>query len=262
MLRKWAFLFVSAAALAAPHVAQAQPKDTAFWVTGRELLTWCKYERSFQKLHPNAVESGWLPSKPDIPTPQWLACLSYVAGVASALSGTLPLEFVKPGPEADNETLDHFSRAASASDDDWPTVWLRVHCASSHVTTEQMVLVVTGWMENNPAKLHLPASTLAILALKDEFPCPSWKPEARTTTVLPGAASPRQSRGMTRRIFRAIQEDLATLGYDPGPADGIPGPRTRAAIRAFQRDQGLAVTGEASADLADRLFAERHEAGE
>ena len=37
----------------------------------------------------------------------------------------------------------------------------------------------------------------------------------------------------------ALQEALKRLGYDPGPADGVIGPRTLAAIRRFQSDYGL-----------------------
>lgn len=40
-----------------------------------------------------------------------------------------------------------------------------------------------------------------------------------------------------------IQRQLAALGFDPGPIDGIIGPRTRAAIRAFQTSRGLLVDG-------------------
>jgi lipid-binding SYLF domain-containing protein len=52
---------------------------------------------------------------------------------------------------------------------------------------------------------------------------------------------------------KEIQRGLLMLGYDPGPADGEMGPRTQAAIRAYQADQGLAVTGEPSAALQQRL---------
>jgi peptidoglycan hydrolase-like protein with peptidoglycan-binding domain len=41
----------------------------------------------------------------------------------------------------------------------------------------------------------------------------------------------------------SIQRRLAELGYDPGPADGRAGPRTRAAIQAFQRARGLPADG-------------------
>ena len=41
-----------------------------------------------------------------------------------------------------------------------------------------------------------------------------------------------------------VQSLLSTLGYDPGTVDGLFGARTRAAIEAFQLDQGIAATGE------------------
>jgi len=61
------------------------------------------------------------------------------------------------------------------------------------------------------------------------------------------AASP------SRSMVMAIQKRLADLGYGPGPADGIIGSETRAAIEAFQAVAGLAETGEASRDLLNRL---------
>jgi hypothetical protein len=52
---------------------------------------------------------------------------------------------------------------------------------------------------------------------------------------------------------RAIQQRLAELGYKPGPIDGMDGPRTRAAIRAFERDQGLPQTGRATPEVITAL---------
>lgn len=40
-----------------------------------------------------------------------------------------------------------------------------------------------------------------------------------------------------------LQRALARLGYDPGPVDGLPGPRTRAAVVAFQSAAGLVPDG-------------------
>ena len=42
---------------------------------------------------------------------------------------------------------------------------------------------------------------------------------------------------------RAAQEALKTQGFDPGPADGVMGPRTKAAISDYQRRENLPVTG-------------------
>ncbi len=51
----------------------------------------------------------------------------------------------------------------------------------------------------------------------------------------------------------AIQGALAAKGYEPGPADGLMGPKTRNAIKQFQADNGLPVTGEPSAELQTLL---------
>ena len=48
---------------------------------------------------------------------------------------------------------------------------------------------------------------------------------------------------------RAVQRALARLGYDPGPFDGIVGPRTRAAVRAFQAAAGLTTDGRLTPEL-------------
>jgi lysozyme len=61
--------------------------------------------------------------------------------------------------------------------------------------------------------------------------------------------------------MRAVQEDLAALGFDPGPIDGIAGAKTRAAVLAYQRRHpdlvadgiaGPATRASLSRDLAAR----------
>lgn len=56
-----------------------------------------------------------------------------------------------------------------------------------------------------------------------------------------------------RDQVRAVQEALAARGYDPGPADGVLGPKARDAIRAYQRDSGFPQTGRITADLLEQL---------
>ncbi|MFC2967765.1 peptidoglycan-binding protein [Acidimangrovimonas pyrenivorans] len=57
-----------------------------------------------------------------------------------------------------------------------------------------------------------------------------------------------------RDPLRVVQLELATRGFDPGLADGIMGPRTRAAIRAAERSLGLSESGEVSDALLSALF--------
>ena len=48
----------------------------------------------------------------------------------------------------------------------------------------------------------------------------------------------------SQKEIRAIQEALRRAGYDPGPLDGVFGPNSQRALRAFQKARQLSVTGE------------------
>ena len=50
------------------------------------------------------------------------------------------------------------------------------------------------------------------------------------------------------------QEALAYLGFYSGPVDGIPGPKTDSAIRAFQSKNNLTITGHLESDDTAALF--------
>lgn len=63
--------------------------------------------------------------------------------------------------------------------------------------------------------------------------------------------------GVTGQDVSRVQLALATLGYDPGPPDGLAGPQTRAAIRSFEQDYGLPVTGQVSDELNVALLVAR-----
>ena len=61
----------------------------------------------------------------------------------------------------------------------------------------------------------------------------------------------------TRRL---VQHGLASLGYAPGPADGLFGKRTREAIRRYQEAKGLDATGYLTAAQSQALAAVGEEA--
>jgi len=54
---------------------------------------------------------------------------------------------------------------------------------------------------------------------------------------------------------KGVQSNLAALGYNPGPIDGVAGAQTRNAVSQYQRDNGLAVDGRLTPDLAQNLSA-------
>jgi peptidoglycan hydrolase-like protein with peptidoglycan-binding domain len=57
-------------------------------------------------------------------------------------------------------------------------------------------------------------------------------------------------------IIRGIQRELRQRGYEPGAANGVASPTTRAAIMAYQRDHGLPLTGEPSEELLKAIVFE------
>jgi membrane-bound lytic murein transglycosylase B len=59
--------------------------------------------------------------------------------------------------------------------------------------------------------------------------------------------------GLTKADRQELQQRLTAAGFDTGGSDGVIGAKTRAAIEGFQRARGLAVTGEPSVDLLNRL---------
>jgi phage tail-like protein len=72
---------------------------------------------------------------------------------------------------------------------------------------------------------------------------------AALETILFGTADPELSED----DMRAVGEALQARGYKPGVIDGTANDETRAAIRAFQRDNRLSITGEVDQKTADRL---------
>lgn len=53
--------------------------------------------------------------------------------------------------------------------------------------------------------------------------------------------------------IRAEQQALKDKGFDPGPVDGVDGPKTRAALRQFQEKQNLQEDGRLGPQTRDAL---------
>ena len=69
--------------------------------------------------------------------------------------------------------------------------------------------------------------------------------------ALLGTSTPSWADADTARAQRQLLE----RGFNPGPVDGLMGPRTRSAIRNFQRDRGLSESGRLERQTRDALFA-------
>jgi hypothetical protein len=64
-----------------------------------------------------------------------------------------------------------------------------------------------------------------------------------------------RSNGASNEDVRSAQQALRERGLDPGPIDGVMGPRTSAAIRDFQQQENLNVTGQLDAETRAKLIA-------
>jgi Putative peptidoglycan binding domain len=67
------------------------------------------------------------------------------------------------------------------------------------------------------------------------------------------AVTPDKAKGEAAVDVRGAQQTLRDKGFDPGPIDGVMGPRTSAAVRDFQSKEGLTATGQLDADTRARL---------
>jgi hypothetical protein len=74
--------------------------------------------------------------------------------------------------------------------------------------------------------------------------------EAASATEKTTASPPNKS------VVRQVQRKLKDKGYYRAGVDGVVGPRTRNALKAFQKDQGLAASAEFDAETLSRLGVE------
>ena len=73
-----------------------------------------------------------------------------------------------------------------------------------------------------------------------------------------GTMSGDTSRGMrgpkaAQASVKQVQEALKAQGHDPGPVDGVMGPQTQDALRAYQRAQNLTETGRLDRETSEKL---------
>lgn len=77
-------------------------------------------------------------------------------------------------------------------------------------------------------------------AIRRNMAGPRWEEVYWRAT---GRQAPLRDVGFDVRTVLGQQRALVRLGYDPGPLDGLPGPRTALAVARFQTDVGLVADG-------------------
>jgi peptidoglycan hydrolase-like protein with peptidoglycan-binding domain len=81
---------------------------------------------------------------------------------------------------------------------------------------------------------------------------PAQAPAPRARVAPPAAAPPQSPHGQPV-LIADLQRALSERGLYRGKIDGISGSRTRAAITAYEKAEGLPVTGEPSASVLDHI---------
>ncbi len=114
---------------------------------------------------------------------------------------------------------------------------------SAELAGAVLVLCTLTWAGSAPAGPPSPSTTREMTS-DSLLPTHAEAPVAGQLVV---AAAVRAT------VVRRIQELLAKLDYEPGPADGQVGPKTRDAIWRYQFDAGLPLTGEPSEELKAHL---------
>ncbi len=80
---------------------------------------------------------------------------------------------------------------------------------------------------------------------------PAWSADQTKSTDMKQEKSAKPSQNSDE--VKKIQEALKSKGDDPGAIDGRMGRKTHAALRAFQKSNGLKVTGSLDKETADKL---------
>ena len=132
-----------------------------------------------------------------------------------------------------------------------PTFMAGAAPADPPVREAQQALLLRGYRPGATDGQAGPQTREAIAAFQhDEGLNASGELDPPTLARLRTPSSPPD---VSVALLRDVQSALADRGFDPGPVDGAMGPRTRAAIAAFRRDQGLPENGALDAALLRRL---------
>jgi peptidoglycan hydrolase-like protein with peptidoglycan-binding domain len=93
----------------------------------------------------------------------------------------------------------------------------------------------------------------------------TWTPLASITAFLlmatavgaqigsSSTAAQTQTNEAHRAGLEQVQQALRQKGHDPSPVDGVMGPQTIAAVKAFQKEHGLTPTGQLDPSTLARL---------
>ena len=105
-----------------------------------------------------------------------------------------------------------------------------------------------------------PEAVAEVAASAPSAPASSPPAASVAAPAVPSPEDVESSLGLGRGARRMVQAGLSSLGYEPGPADGLFGARTREAIRRYQGEKRFEATGYLRAEESEALVAVGEEA--
>lgn len=124
--------------------------------------------------------------------------------------------------------------------------------AAMSVSEDQQLTAVANFLVANNLGGALQTHDWQSFALR--YNGPNYKASQYDTKL--ATAFQQYSAGNARYLnVRAVQLYLGYLGYQPGPVDGIVGPRTLSALAAFQKGRGMASSTAIDAARVEQLSA-------
>ncbi|MEO1459437.1 MAG: caspase family protein [Pseudomonadota bacterium] len=197
-----------------------------------------------------------------------LGSFRFVAGAAPDLPEPDPIAVVAPETEA--------SEAAGAADTPEPSAVARIDSDHAFAAEIGTAAAWAAFLDRHAAEapehpLVIEARDALAAAEAAEAPPPAPEPEDAAESAPPGDTAPARAATAPRTTpddtpaeldetaWRRVQAALTVAGYDTRGIDGIFGPRTSAAIAAWQGDNLRPATGVLTAAESARLLA--HGAG-
>jgi peptidoglycan hydrolase-like protein with peptidoglycan-binding domain len=86
---------------------------------------------------------------------------------------------------------------------------------------------------------------------------PGESPRTGPDTMGRDVQRPTEGKQASSTQIRRAQEVLKSEGHNPGPIDGVMGPKTQEALRQFQRQENLQETGRLDRQTAEKLGLEQ-----
>ncbi len=126
------------------------------------------------------------------------------------------------------------------------TAYNQINRSTYDIAGQANLNALVGWLDQycqaNPGQTLVVAATSMTAALEPTKLSRSPSPTQALTTA------------QSQETIRNVQQALKDRGYYKGGVDGLFGPGTSKAIEAFQRAEGLSVSGQPDAPTMNKLF--------